>query len=475
MKGLTGTIKNKKEESRPDLFPSKKTAQAKSLAPPDSGIQFTIQKKENKTGLPDNLKSGIEHLSGLDLSDVKVHYNSSQPAQLRAHAYAQGNQIHVAPGQEKQLPHEAWHVIQQKQGRVKPTKQLKSAVQINDNPHLEKEADVMGAKALKVPAAGNLMQQKKQSGSGPKVAQLVVQSKLDATGKTVYFSTHDKARLFDTVAAADAYDEKQRPPADEFDAASRYPTNYTYWFTDPHNLVPLSKQGPHSLGHAAMSHRLDKRMKDTDHKVIANKQVRSKADFAAAVAAEKPADFSADQEKRMLTDYGILHDKLYDMLDKGGYEPTHVQELIMRLMQMDPYAAYGKAMKKGGSAALAGKGEKKEKSFRDAFDKRAKFRDGAGYERFRKDRSGLFSDYESSDEEMEPEKSSAPAAAAAADPVRGRPREREPGKGKKDKASPSPDRSKKSKSRSRSREKARKKKEARKRRNSRSRSRSRSR
>lgn len=106
------------------------------------------QLKENKTGLPDNLKSGVENLSGLSLDDVKVHYESSKPAELQAHAYAQGTDIHVAPGQEKHLPHEAWHVAQQKQGRVKPTMQLKGTVPVNDDAGLEKEADVMGAKAM---------------------------------------------------------------------------------------------------------------------------------------------------------------------------------------------------------------------------------------------------------------------------------------------------------------------------------------
>jgi len=109
-----------------------------------------IQRKTNNTGLPDNLKSGIENLSGYSMDDVKVHYNSSKPAQLQAHAYAQGTDIHLAPGQEKHLPHEAWHVVQQKQGRVKPTRQLKSKVNINDDVGLEKEADVMGNKALEV-------------------------------------------------------------------------------------------------------------------------------------------------------------------------------------------------------------------------------------------------------------------------------------------------------------------------------------
>ena len=107
-----------------------------------------IQKKENNTGLPDNLKSGIENLSGYSLDDVKVHYNSDKPTQLQAHAFAQGTDIHLATGQEKHLPHEAWHVVQQKHGRVKPTKQMKGKVNVNDDADLEKEADVMGTQSL---------------------------------------------------------------------------------------------------------------------------------------------------------------------------------------------------------------------------------------------------------------------------------------------------------------------------------------
>ena len=107
----------------------------------------TIQKKKNNTGLPDNLKSGMENISGHSLDDVKVHYNSSKPAQLNAHAYAQGTNIHLASGQEKHLAHEAWHVVQQKQGRVQPTTTV-SGTKVNDDVGLEKEADVMGAKAL---------------------------------------------------------------------------------------------------------------------------------------------------------------------------------------------------------------------------------------------------------------------------------------------------------------------------------------
>lgn len=97
---------------------------------------------DNKTGLPDKLKSGIETLSGLSLDHVTVHYNSTAPAALQALAYSQGDEIFVAPGQERHLPHEAWHLVQQKQGRAKPRLYATSEAELSH------EADVMGAKAV---------------------------------------------------------------------------------------------------------------------------------------------------------------------------------------------------------------------------------------------------------------------------------------------------------------------------------------
>lgn len=73
-------------------------------------------KKENNTGMPDSLKAGIESLSGIDMSDVKVHYNSSKPAEIGALAYTQGTNIHIAPGQERHLPHEAWLWCSRREG-----------------------------------------------------------------------------------------------------------------------------------------------------------------------------------------------------------------------------------------------------------------------------------------------------------------------------------------------------------------------
>ncbi len=117
---------------------------------PSIQLQHEATPQKNATGLPDSLKIGVESLSGISLDNVRVHYNSSQPARLEALAYAQGTDIHVAPGAERHLPHEAWHVVQQAQGRVQPTTQMKDAVPINDDRGLEHEADVMGGKAAVV-------------------------------------------------------------------------------------------------------------------------------------------------------------------------------------------------------------------------------------------------------------------------------------------------------------------------------------
>ena len=155
---LTGKEPDAVEEFR-------KAEAAKVLPPPPAGrakssgvTQQVPQTREselpdlhtrpNQAGLPDTLKTGLEAMSGLDLSDIRVHYNSSKPAQLNALAYAQGREIHLGPGQEQHLPHEGWHTVQQMQGRVRPTAQL-GGTAINDEPGLESEAERMGQAALR--------------------------------------------------------------------------------------------------------------------------------------------------------------------------------------------------------------------------------------------------------------------------------------------------------------------------------------
>jgi hypothetical protein len=151
--------------------------------------QDSNSSKKNNTGMPDDLKSGIENLSSYSMDDAKVHYNSDKPAQLNAHAYAQGTDIHVAPGQERHLPHEAWHVVQQKQGRVNPTVQMKSGVYVNNDAGLEKEADIMGEKSLTMVTESPIANQKNMhtAESSNQTSGLPVQRMLqDKSIDTVY-------------------------------------------------------------------------------------------------------------------------------------------------------------------------------------------------------------------------------------------------------------------------------------------------
>ena len=146
-------------------------AVAQRQAEEEEPLQAKAEAAPNRTGMPDSLKRGVEALSGIDMSDVRVRTNSSKPAQLNAHAYAQGEEIHVAPGQEQHLPHEAWHIVQQRQGRVQPTGAV-AGQPVNDDAGLEREADQMGAAAQRA-ARSSAPPLQARAASGAPVIQAV--------------------------------------------------------------------------------------------------------------------------------------------------------------------------------------------------------------------------------------------------------------------------------------------------------------
>jgi hypothetical protein len=128
---------------------------------PTGALQGVVQQK---SALPEQIKAGAESYSGIAMDDVSVFYNSSKPTQLQAHAYAAGNEIHIAPGQEKHIAHEAWHVVQQKQGRVSANKTLNGAG-INTQESLESEADAMGSRIAQFRVGNETVQSKREAGS----------------------------------------------------------------------------------------------------------------------------------------------------------------------------------------------------------------------------------------------------------------------------------------------------------------------
>ncbi len=104
----------------------------------------------NTTGIPTRLKRDFEARSGLSFDDVRVHYNSDKPARLGALAYTQGAQVYLGPGQERHLGHELGHVVQQKQGRVRPNLWI-GGRPVNNSAQLEQEADAWGRLRLPGP------------------------------------------------------------------------------------------------------------------------------------------------------------------------------------------------------------------------------------------------------------------------------------------------------------------------------------
>lgn len=134
-------------------------------------VQRVETSPASRGGLPGSLKAGIEGLSGIAMNDVRVHRNSAAPAAVQAHAYAQGRDIHLGPGQEKHLPHEAWHVVQQAQGRVKPTVSV-NGLAVNDSPALEAEADQMGARAASLGHTDTTAQRKRSTSPADAPLQL---------------------------------------------------------------------------------------------------------------------------------------------------------------------------------------------------------------------------------------------------------------------------------------------------------------
>ena len=113
MKASPGNLQRQEEEEE-ELLQGKFTTSETAVQLKGNGDMA-----ESHTGMPRPLKAGLESLSGIDLSGVRVHKNSSKPGQINALAYTQGQEIHASQGQEKHLPHEGWHAVQQMQGRVR--------------------------------------------------------------------------------------------------------------------------------------------------------------------------------------------------------------------------------------------------------------------------------------------------------------------------------------------------------------------
>jgi hypothetical protein len=143
-----------------------------------------------------------------DFSNIKFIKNDETATQIKALAYTQGNDVHFAPGQynpgsqkgQELLGHELSHVVQQREGRVKPTNKQQSSyakasevnegMPVNNEPALEKEADEQGRYAAqgKPVRVSNTAQQEK------------VQMKRDLPPANVIELEIDKSKVIDSFS-----------------------------------------------------------------------------------------------------------------------------------------------------------------------------------------------------------------------------------------------------------------------------------
>lgn len=133
------------------ITPSGPTIQCKSANGVEA-FRVPLRPKAGGLPLPSDVRTKMETAFSADFSDVRVHVGH-EATSLGAIAYTWGTNIHFAPGQynphtlqgQKLLGHELWHVLQQKQGRVRNP--FGGGVAVVQDHALEAEADRMGIKA----------------------------------------------------------------------------------------------------------------------------------------------------------------------------------------------------------------------------------------------------------------------------------------------------------------------------------------
>lgn len=105
--------------------------------------------------LAPEVRGPMERSFGADFSAVRVHQGEHVNA-LGAQAYAQGAELHFAPGRydpgssagRELIGHELAHVVQQADGKARAAPQGKGGA-IHEDPGLEREADEQGARAAR--------------------------------------------------------------------------------------------------------------------------------------------------------------------------------------------------------------------------------------------------------------------------------------------------------------------------------------
>lgn len=191
------------------------------------------------------VRAQMEASFGVDFSAVRIH-EDGLAEMLDAQAYAQGTDIHFAAGRYEPssaqgielLGHELTHVVQQADGRTEETVQSKGNA-IHDDPALEREADTLGAAAVRGEQIGVL------GGASRTAGGTSVQRKV--TVNPIASSRHNKLALLGDGTPAN--------PGLTISALNAYVAAQADWFSEPSLTQPdrdavwkvllLLKEGAH--------------------------------------------------------------------------------------------------------------------------------------------------------------------------------------------------------------------------------------
>ncbi|HEX3760588.1 MAG TPA: DUF4157 domain-containing protein [Kofleriaceae bacterium] len=156
--------------------------------------------------LPAGLQARMEGSFGADFSSVRVH-QGDHAQELGALAYAQGTDLHFAPGQyqpdsptgQALIGHELAHVVQQRDGRVAAPAQAKGAPVVAD-PGLEAEADHAGQAAARGEPASLPGRSAASPSSAPAALPKLVGHPIQC------FGSQEHQSLGDTATGSASYD-----------------------------------------------------------------------------------------------------------------------------------------------------------------------------------------------------------------------------------------------------------------------------
>ena len=159
--------------------------------------------KDGQQQLEAQAKANVSKVTGVNVHDAQVTFDSPRPIQLKANATAQGLQVDIGPQQEDHLEHELGHVAQNKKQPVQANKKASNGTLINDEKDKEKYADEVDTKAKQL----NEPVQAKASGNNSSLSNNhgVVQAKFKVGLEEQELQGNELQRLLDEFKESTPY------------------------------------------------------------------------------------------------------------------------------------------------------------------------------------------------------------------------------------------------------------------------------